>query len=69
MQSIFGKIPEKDPALDELLEKAKDHIITPEERRLQRISFAYGNADFGNENITREVVEEIDRELHPKDYN
>ncbi len=69
MQSIFGEIPKKDLTLDELLEKTKNHTITPEERRLQRISFAYGNASLNNSTITREMVEEADRELHPEDYN
>ena len=58
-----------DPKLEELLKQAKNHKMTPEERRLQRISFAYGNAVIDNPNVTREMVEEIDRELHPEDYS
>lgn len=57
------------PRLIELLKKAKNHKMTPEEKRLQRISFAYGNASLDNPNITREMVEEADKELHPEDYN
>lgn len=69
MQPIFNKLPKKDPVLNELLKKAKNHKMTPEEKRLQRISFAYGNASIENPKITRETVEDADRELHPEDYD
>lgn len=42
--------------LDALIEAAKDHVMTPREKWLQRVSFVYGNA-MGNPNITRAMVE------------
>jgi len=44
-------------SLEVLLEKARDHVMTPEELREQRISWAYGNAAIDNPSITREMVE------------
>ena len=69
MQPMFSELPEKNPVLDELLKKNKDHKMTPEEKRLQRISFAYGNAAIDDPNVTRKMVEEADKELHPEDYS
>lgn len=47
-----------------LIEKARSHQMTEEEKRAQIISFAYGNCAIENPNITREMVEcEYDR-LH-----
>ena len=43
-------------SLNLLLKEAKDRVISDEERRLQRISFAYGNAKIENDRITREMV-------------
>ena len=48
-----------DPELLALLERARDHKMTPEQRREQRISFVYGNVAFDNPTITREQVEAI----------
>jgi len=47
-----------DPQLFVLIEKAKAHVMTPEERAEQRISFAYGNAHLANDAITREHIRE-----------
>jgi hypothetical protein len=44
-------------ALKELLEAAKKAQPTPEHREQQRRSFAYGNAAFENELITREMID------------
>ena len=44
--------------LEKLLEKAKAGEMTPEEKEVQRRSFAYGNAKIENERITRETVDE-----------
>ena len=41
---------------EDLLEAAKKHVPTPEERELQRRSFAYGNTAIENPRITREMV-------------
>ena len=59
---------EIDPELRRLLEKAAEHKLTSQELRLQRISWAYGNISLHDPNITREMVEQADKELHPYDY-
>ena len=45
------------------LERARTHGWTPEERRAQVISFAYGNIKLHNPAITREDVERIYEQL------
>lgn len=51
--------------LDDLIGRAINHIMTSEEKRVQAISFAYGNTAIENPTITREMIErEYDR-LHP----
>lgn len=49
--------------LDQLVEKARRHEMTPNEEREQRRSFVYGNTHIENERITRELVDRIDEEL------
>lgn len=44
-------------ALRDLIEAAKTAQPTPEQREQQRRSFAYGNAAFENELITREMID------------
>ncbi len=44
-------------ALKDLIEAAKKAQPTPEQREQQRRSFAYGNAAFENEFITREMID------------
>lgn len=44
------------PTLEELLEAAKSHEATPEERDEQIVSFAYGNTHLHNPLITKEMV-------------
>lgn len=43
-------------ALDTLLELARHKPVTKEERDMQRLSFAYGNANLSNPRITRESI-------------
>jgi len=43
--------------LKELIEAAKRAKQTPEQREQQRRSFAYGNAAFENDLITREMID------------
>lgn len=45
--------------LQNLLKKARCHKITEEERRLQKISFAYGNVVLSNGTTKKEDVEKI----------
>jgi hypothetical protein len=48
--------------IEELLQKAKHHQMTPEELRDQKISFAWGNLNLHNPQITRRDVEDaLDR--------
>lgn len=49
--------------LKELLEKAKHHIMTPEERAEQQISFAFGNVAIENPSLTKESVRRIYEEM------
>jgi len=50
---------------EELYKKAEElskRPMTNEERQEQRISFAFGNANIENPNVTRESVEEVAKE-------
>lgn len=46
--------------LEELLEKARRVHMSDDERREQRISFAYGNIHIENPDVTRQMVAESD---------
>jgi hypothetical protein len=43
--------------LQELIEKARKIVPTPQEREEQRRSFAYGNTKIENPLITREMID------------
>jgi hypothetical protein len=45
-------------SLQKLIEKARQHQITPEEHDAQIRSFTYGNTHFENETITRSDVDQ-----------
>lgn len=47
--------------------QARGHVMTPAERRAQRISFAYGNIALSNADVTREMVEQAAEELDQQD--
>jgi len=49
--------------LDRLLEMARSVEMTSESRERQRISFAYGNANIENEDVTRETVVRMAEQL------
>ncbi len=49
--------------LQELVERARNFETTPEHFELQRRSFAFGNANIENSDVTREVVERAAKEL------
>lgn len=51
--------------LERLVEEARERPITGPELEAQAISFAYGNANFENPRVTREIVEEAARRLGP----
>jgi hypothetical protein len=48
-----------DPELVDLLEKAKNHVMTPEERAAQQRSWVIGNVMLGNPDMKREDAERI----------
>lgn len=49
--------------LMELVERARQIEMTPDQLREQRRSFVYGNTHIENERITREMVAEVDARL------
>jgi hypothetical protein len=49
--------------LQELLDKARKSVPTPEENEEQRRSFAYGNTKIENPRITREMVDKAADDL------
>jgi len=57
----IGSLPEGETAvsenLKELIEMARRHQVTPEEREAQVRSFAYGNTHFENQTITKEDID------------
>jgi hypothetical protein len=58
-------------ALKTLLQAAKNAKLTPEQREVQRRSFAFGNTAFENKLITREMIdreaEQLAREQNEHD--
>lgn len=42
--------------LKALLARARNYRMTPEEREAQHISFAYGNAKYENDKVTRDGI-------------
>jgi len=52
----FENVPALDVGLKDLLEASRNRQVTEEELHEQRISFAFGNAPFSAEGITRESV-------------
>lgn len=50
---------------DEMIERAKNTQMKPEEAEVQRRSFAYGNAKAENDRVTREMVDRAAAK-HPK---
>lgn len=49
--------------LQMLIESARSHTMSPEERQAQRRSFAYGNTKIENDLVTREMVDAQDELL------
>jgi hypothetical protein len=52
----FENVPAPDQELIRLLDLSRTKAVTEEELQEQRISFAFGNAPFSSERITRESV-------------
>ncbi len=49
--------------LDELIENARGHTMTPAEKEEQRRSFAYGNVAIENPNVTRAMIDNAAKDL------
>ena len=49
--------------LDELIERSRDIVMSPEQLRAQRRSFAYGNTTIANPNVTREIIARVDADF------
>jgi hypothetical protein len=53
--------------LEELIQRARQIEMTPEQAAEQRRSFAYGNTHIENDRITRELIADLDRKLSSRD--
>jgi hypothetical protein len=49
--------------LDELIENTRGIIMSPEQLRAQRRSFAYGNTAIENPHVTRDIVARADADF------
>jgi hypothetical protein len=49
--------------LNELIERTRDIPMSPERLRAQRSSFAFGNLNIENPNVTREVIARADADF------
>jgi len=68
--SVLGKVTPPDQTLLDTMEKAKLHVITPEEKHEQRISFAAGNLAMSTGEpieVVKARVREAAKELYPSD--
>ena len=52
----FDRVPAPNPRLTRLIEESGARPVTEAELREQRISFAFGNAPFSSERITKDSV-------------
>ena len=56
---MMGKPLKTDPKLLALLEKAKNHVMTAEEKAAQRKSWVIGNFMIDHPEVTREYAEAV----------
>jgi hypothetical protein len=49
--------------LEDLITAARRTTMTPQQQEAQRRSFAYGNTNIENDDITRDVIDEAARSL------
>jgi hypothetical protein len=52
----FERVPAANPELTKLLEQSRSKPVTEEELQEQRVSFAFGNAPFSSQSITKDSV-------------
>jgi len=64
-QEFFGFSDADLVTLDEMIAACRKLRMTPEQEAEQRRSFVYGNCHLENESVTREMVDEADKLLHP----
>lgn len=62
----FENVPPPNPELARLLDEARGKPISEEELHEQRISFAFGNAPFSSQRITKESVREASKRISVK---
>jgi hypothetical protein len=62
----FDNVPTPNPELARLLGEFRGKTVSEEELREQRISFAFGNAPFNSEHITKESVRESSKRISLK---
>jgi hypothetical protein len=61
-----NKFAVKIEGIEELLARAKDVHMTPEEEEEQRRSWAFGNTALSNPAVTREIVDEATEKIGPR---
>jgi hypothetical protein len=61
-KQFFGDI-KSDPELARLLEATRDVVVSDDELREQRISFAFGNAPAKATNITKDSVRQASEHM------
>jgi hypothetical protein len=62
----FENVPTPDPELIRLLDESREKLVSEEELHEQRISFAFGNAPFNSQHITKESVRESSKRINLK---
>ncbi len=58
----FLNLPDPDPELVRLLEEARGRLVSEDDLREQRISFAFGNA-LGTDEITKDSVRDASEHI------
>jgi hypothetical protein len=53
----------EDKLLQQLIENARNHVVLPSERAAQRKSFAFGNTNISNPDVTKSDVVKASQEL------
>jgi hypothetical protein len=53
-----------DKDLQELVDRTRQIEMTPNQLEQQRRSFAYGNTNIENERVTREMIADLDAQIH-----
>jgi hypothetical protein len=49
--------------LDELIERSRDIVMSPEQLRAQRRLLVYGNTTIANPNVTLEIIARVDADF------